>query len=594
MSLNDELLNPIPGANSAGTNLRYAPVYEKIKEARRQEDDAAQGEWRHERKLADWPLTIKLIQETLAKQSKDLQLAAWLTEALLRRDGVAGLRQGLDLLRGLIENFWDTLYPELEDGDAELRAAPLQWIGDKLDLALKSAPLARKGPGFLKYKESRAVGYEADAADNEAKTAARAEAIAEGKLTAEEFDAAFDATPKQFYVDLLGDCDGVLESMAALSESGDSRFGDVAPSFSRLRASTEEVRQTVSILFQKKREKEPDAVPDEAAVEEEAPADSTGGQATGAAPGRQLSAEPASRGDALERVLAVARYLRREEAYSPAPYLMLRGLRWGELLAGSSPIDATLLAAPAGETRQNLKRLLLEANWTELLEAAETAMGLPCGRGWLDLQRYVCRACHELGSWYDPIGHAVKSSVRALLADLPDLPQMTMMDDTATANAETQAWLKEVAAPAAPAAETPGSSMMEDSAEAAGTETQPSAYNLAMQAAASGRPLEGVELLSREIVREHTGRGRFHRKVQLAQLFLAIGREQMAYPILHELATEIEERRLEEWEASDAIAHPLTLLFRCLGKLDGNSEEKQRLYSRICRLDPVQAMSCSI
>jgi type VI secretion system protein ImpA len=115
-----------------------------------------------------------------------------------------------------------------------------------------------------------------------------------------------------------------------------------------------------------------------------------------------------------------------------------------------------------------------------------------------------------------------------------------------------------------------------------------------MQAAASGRPLEGVELLSREIVREHTGRGRFHRKVQLAQLFLAIGREQMAYPILHELATEIEERRLEEWEASDAIAHPLTLLFRCLGKLDGNSEEKQRLYSRICRLDPVQAMSCSI
>src|SRR5438309_1746451 len=125
MPLPDDLLNPIPGDNPAGENLRYAPIYDKIKEARREDDDAPQGEWRRERKLADWPLTIKLIVEALSKKSKDLQLAAWLTEALLRRDGIAGLRGGLGLLHGLIDNFWDTLYPELEDGDAELRATPL-------------------------------------------------------------------------------------------------------------------------------------------------------------------------------------------------------------------------------------------------------------------------------------------------------------------------------------------------------------------------------------------------------------------------------------------------------------------------------------
>src|SRR5262245_35415219 len=124
MPLRDDVLIPVPGANPAGENLRYAPVYDKIKEARREDDDAPQGDWRRERKLADWPLTVKLTAEALTKKSKDLQLAAWLTEALVRRNGMSGLMEGLQVLHGLVEAFWDSLYPEIEDGDAEFRAAP--------------------------------------------------------------------------------------------------------------------------------------------------------------------------------------------------------------------------------------------------------------------------------------------------------------------------------------------------------------------------------------------------------------------------------------------------------------------------------------
>src|SRR5436190_17450151 len=107
MALLDEILTPIPGANPAGENLRYNPVYDKIKEARREDDDAPQGEWQRERKVADWPLAIKLISEALATKSKDLQLTAWLAEAMLNREGVAGLREVLDLIRGYLEKFWD-------------------------------------------------------------------------------------------------------------------------------------------------------------------------------------------------------------------------------------------------------------------------------------------------------------------------------------------------------------------------------------------------------------------------------------------------------------------------------------------------------
>jgi len=38
MPLPDDLLNPIEGPNPSGANLRYNPVYDKIKEARREED----------------------------------------------------------------------------------------------------------------------------------------------------------------------------------------------------------------------------------------------------------------------------------------------------------------------------------------------------------------------------------------------------------------------------------------------------------------------------------------------------------------------------------------------------------------------------
>ena len=600
MPLRNDLLNPISADKPAGDNLRYAPIYDKIKDARREDDDAPQGEWKHERKVADWPLTIKLVSEALATKTKDLQLAAWLAEAMLIREGVAGLREVLDLIRGYLESYWEGLYPELEDGDAEYRAAPLEWIGDRLEMPVKRVPLTRKGLNWLQYKESRAIGSE-ESADTDEKRQARLDAIADGKIPQEQFDKDFDETPKKFYVGLLESFDAAMESVAALGQVCDEKFGDVTPSFGTLKRALEEVRQTVYILLQAKREKEPDepvgtAAEPEAAVQE-APAESTAGAAAAPAPARAqrpgpLSAEPADRDDAIARVVSAAKYLRQQDPYSPAPYLMLRGLRWGELRAAGGTIDQTALAAPSSEHRQTLKRMLLDANWTELLETAERAMGMECGRGWLDLQRYVGRACYEMGSYYDPIRNAVISELRALLSDYPQLPELTMMDDTATANAETLAWLKEnvTLAPAQGTSYAP-TAFEHDVEPEPGTPAPPDTFELAMQAARSGRAQEGIEMLMREMVQERSGRARFHRKVQLTQLCVSTGHQAVAFPILQELAAEIERRKLEDWESPELLAQPLALLYGCLARGDGSPEERQKLYSWICRLDPLQAMS---
>ncbi len=605
MPLRSDLLDPIAGDNPSGQDLRYAPVYDKLKEARREEVDAAQGDWKRERKVADWPLVIKTASETLATKSKDLQIAAWLTEALLKSQGVGGLREGLDLIKGLVEKFWDTVYPVLEDGDAEMRAAPIEWVGTRLDQAVKFAPLTRSGLNWFDYKQSRGIPTEEEAGQSESKAQTREAAIADHKVLPEDFDQGFEGSPKAYYVQLAENFETALASVQALDELCTEKFQDVAPSFGPLRQALEEVQQSAQALLQKKREKEPDEPVAEAEAEtppeavEEVAVESSG---AAAAPARAkktaaaLSAEPTDRGDAIARVVAAAKFLRAENPYDPAPYLMLRGLRWGELRAAGDTIDQTMLAPPATQVRQNLKKLSLDANWTEVLEAGEIAMGMECGRGWLDLQRYVCRACAELGSYYDPIRNAVLSALRTLLADYPQLPAMTLMDDTPTANAETVAWIHENAGASQAASASPQYASMDEHATGAsepGVPAPPDAFELAMQAARSGRAQEGIELLMREMAQERSGRARFHRKVQLAQLCISTGHEAIAYPILKELVGEVDRRKLEEWEASDVVAHPLAMLYRCLPRSDDSEEERQRLYSWICRLDPLQALNVS-
>src|SRR5947209_7521135 len=103
MPLREDLLTPIPGDNPSGAYLRHDTkllIYDQIKEARRQDDELEQGDWQHERKVANFALEGKLAQEALATRTKDLQLAAWLTEALLHSDGFGGLQQGLKLCTG--------------------------------------------------------------------------------------------------------------------------------------------------------------------------------------------------------------------------------------------------------------------------------------------------------------------------------------------------------------------------------------------------------------------------------------------------------------------------------------------------------------
>ncbi len=609
MPLREDLLTPIAGDNPSGDDLRYDNkllLYDKIKEARRQDDDLNQGAWQHERKVGDYREVIRLTQEALATRTKDLQLAAWLTDALLRVEGFGGLPQGLTLCHGLLTTFWDGMYPPIEDGDLELRAGPLDWIGATIEFPLKSVGLVRDGYDFLKYKDSKIVGYE-EQAQNDKDKKLRAKKIAEGKLAPEAFDKSFADTPKAFYVQSEKNLDASLAALQQLDQLCEAKFGAMAPSFGKLKTALEEVRLVVHQLLQKKRETEPDPVvasPETPAATEPAQPQAAIGEGSEGSPipvpalVARVSAEPVDRRDAVNNVVRAAAFLRKQEPHSPAPYLMMRGLRWGELRAAAKLGDATLLEAPPTELRQQLKRLALTQKWSELLELGENSMALPCSRAWLDLQRLVVEALTGLGSEYSPIADAIRSELRVLLADLPELFDASLLDDTAAANPETRAWLKQLVQGPAPdaatqgAAESPGATNGQPSAASWPAKARDS-YSAAQDALKSGEAERAFQIMRLEIAGQRSGRGRFQRTLQLVQLCVTAGKDTIAQPLLDDLMSAIESHKLDDWEEKELVAAALATVMTVSKKVQANAGDKQKLFERICRLDPVRALGSS-
>ena len=201
---------------------------------------------------------------------------------------------------------------------------------------------------------------------------------------------------------------------------------------------------------------------------------------------------------------------------------------------------------------------------------------------------HVVNAAEQSG--YAHVAAAIRSEVRALLIDLPRLPDWEFSDETPCASSETHAWLKELAAPAPPAL-PPAAAVFDDPGIHHADPSEPAppdSFVLAVEAARAGRGAEAIQMLAAEIPRQQSGRTRFQCKLQLAQICMMTGHETLAQPILEELAQSIDQHQLDEWESREIVAQPLVMLY----KLQRDDAAKQKLYARISRLDPVQALEC--
>lgn len=250
---------------------------------------------------------VEQIVNCLEHHCKSLLLASYLPHLMLIGNGFAGFGAGLDIFRELVLRYSDHLYPrDKEKISSFLRRGVYVGNDDKVTdnykLFLYSAITEKNCLPYALLRNSRLKSSNGDI---------------EGKYAND----AAGSTP-QFYVKLLGDLNGAIESAkqanAAIGEHlGDSLFEIVNFSFIE---SLERMASIVENLANENCGGYP-PVEEEAAEEGEAPA-------AGGTPVVAQTGEIINRDQAIEMLRRVADFFHRTERHSPVSYRIRETIRW--------------------------------------------------------------------------------------------------------------------------------------------------------------------------------------------------------------------------------------------------------------------------
>ena len=328
----ETILAPIPGDNPSGENLQYSGLHDEIREARRADDPTTKADWQTELKVADWDEVVSLAESALKTKTKDLQVGAWMCEALLKRNGFAGLRDGLRVMCGFHENFWDSVYPEIDEGDLDARANCLALMDRQCAFGAKAVALTdvrgEENYSFLAWERTKLPDDFSKIAQ-----ANRAEADRikqESEKAAEEWTRLNRLTPRRFYEHLntlLNEC---WEAFQGLDRAMDQKFGRQTPGLGELKKSLESLRSIVDKIVKEKRVLEPDPVGGDALVDGET-TEVAVGQTAGAGSGALSVGAIRGRQEALRRLSEIAEFFQKTEPHSPVSYLVERAVKWGNM-----------------------------------------------------------------------------------------------------------------------------------------------------------------------------------------------------------------------------------------------------------------------
>lgn len=306
----ETLLAPISADEPAGSSVPF-DVREKLEEDRKEEDptDFAEDDpMRPDKfKKADWPGIIRLCTETLTKTSKDLLIAARLTEALVKQHGFTGLRDGLHLLRQLVEQCWDRVNPVIESpDDLDMRAGPFNWLDDpdrgaRFPNTLRNVPVVKGEEGqygWVEWKQSQ---------------------DGRGGITRDAFDKAVLATPLERCQAADQDLTQCFEDLTQLTQALGSKMGPASPGLTGVRQALDDCRILVRQIL-KIKNPGGDGTPEGEHAE-------AGGAAVAGGPARPAS----SRAEAYRQLSQAAAVLQQLEPHSPIPYLIQRAVELGAL-----------------------------------------------------------------------------------------------------------------------------------------------------------------------------------------------------------------------------------------------------------------------
>lgn len=338
----ENLLPPISDAAPGGDPLAYSHVLRsQLSELRNPARSANPDDpVRDVDDLIDWGEIFDTASRALCETTKDLRVVCHLTEAAMHRFGLAGLRTGIVLLRRLCEENWDSLAPEPDPEDPEVRCAPLENLlddpnhGPRLPTALRALPILPTDPQPVSLITALAVKDEKAASD---------------------LSASIDRIPVETANTLSSELNEASAELETLQHVLLERMGDYAPTFLHLRESLDLLRQWLDKVLEPQLRSGPAAAESDShgdGPDVPAPDDDSGdGPSTGGvirrdaaigrrvpaagdlddAPERVLDRTDVLRADAYRQLTRAADVLRRIEPHSPIPYMVQRAVRLGQL-----------------------------------------------------------------------------------------------------------------------------------------------------------------------------------------------------------------------------------------------------------------------
>ena len=332
----EQLTAPLAGDKPTGVDLRDDPspdsLYHRLKDARaaaraaeRQAAMSDSGEV--DRQSADWRPVLTLGLQAIAEESKDLEVAAWLIEALVRQHGFAGLRDGFRLARELVESFWDDLFPLPDEDGWEARLYPLTGLNGEgsegtLITPINNVPITTAGDAgpltHANYLQALEVDRISDAQKRERR-------LSEGAISREMFDRAVAQTAPEHLRELHDDLQACTDEFRRLGAVLDEKVGQQSPPTSSIREALENVTTLVNSLA-------PSASTEETTA---SAAEATASAAAGTPASASLPCKPPgaieNREEALRVLLQVAEFFRRTEPHTPVSYALEQAVRWGRM-----------------------------------------------------------------------------------------------------------------------------------------------------------------------------------------------------------------------------------------------------------------------
>ncbi|OGF13748.1 MAG: hypothetical protein A2W00_03610 [Candidatus Eisenbacteria bacterium RBG_16_71_46] len=302
-----QLLQEVSSDAPCGPNLQYDSAFRELELAAAGKPEQSIGESVIPGQDPTWP-DVKDRALELLRRTKDLRVAVQLTHSLLRTDGIGGLSDGLSIVSGLVERYWDSVHPQLdpEDGnDPTLRLNTLANLADwdAQVRALRELPLvSSRVLGRVSLRDVERANGSAPASGEDEDTT---------PLDVAAIDIAFDELDDAALEALAVSARSSVASLAKIQSVVSDKAGSAGSvDLSRLSDTLKAIDRVLSEQIARR-----------------SPAAAGNGAPGGAGRSGGLSGEVSSREDVIRLLDKACEYYRRHEPSSPIPLLLQRAKR---------------------------------------------------------------------------------------------------------------------------------------------------------------------------------------------------------------------------------------------------------------------------